>query len=299
MPEDKTAIRILSLLSLLHRDIYWPVERLAQRFGTTKRTIYRYLKDLEQMNYTIVKDEQNRYRIAASPAGKYLPEFDPDEYIFLREIVASTKPDHPLRHAILEKINENIQLPVIGGVISQQVTTNILETIQQAMHEGVRVRLVDYYSLRSDKISDRVIEPVKLIRGMRYILAVDVETASVRQFKTDRIGGAVKLKTKMSNHPDFSEWGVDDFYMNGFKGTRVKIGLTMKAANLLCEEYGVNPQSLKKEENNPYPFTYESTVYGMEGVGRFVMGLIDQVHVYGPERLKTYLRKKYIGILTE
>ena len=299
MSEDKTAIRILSLLSLLHRDIYWPVERLAQRFGTTKRTIYRYLKDLEQMNYTIVKDEQNRYRIAASPAGKYLPEFDPDEYIFLREIVASARPDHPLRHAILEKINENIQLPVIGGVVSQQVTTNILETIQQAMHEGVRVKLMDYYSLRSDKISDRVIEPVKLIRGMRYILGVDVETASVRQFKIDRIGGAVKLKTKMSNHPDISDWGVDDFYMNGFKGTRVKIGLSMKAANLLCEEYGVNPQSLKKEESNSYPFTYEATVYGMEGVGRFVMGLIDQVKVYGPERLKTYLRKKYVDVNVE
>ena len=83
--------------------------------------------------------------------------------------------------------------------------------------------------------------------------------------------------------------------MNGFKGVKVRIALTMKAANLLCEEYGVNPQSLLKNEGSPYPFTYEATVYGMEGVGRFVLGLLDQVHVISPERLKTYLRKKYVS----
>lgn len=298
MSEDKTAIRILSLLSLLHRDIYWPVDRLAQRFGTTKRTIYRYLKDLEEMNYVLVKDAQNRYKIAGSREN-VMPEFDPDEYIFLREIVASARPEHPLRQSILDKINENIQLPVIGGLAAQQVTTNILQTIQQAMQEGVCVGLHDYYSLRSDKISDRVIEPVKLIRGMRYILGIDRETGQVRQFKIDRIGGAAKLKIKMANTPDFSAWGVDDFYMNGFRGTKVKLGLTMKAANLLCEEYGVDPKSLKKDETLPYPFTYESTVYGMEGVGRFVMGLIDQVKIYSPERLKTYLRKKYADVNLE
>lgn len=299
MSEDKTAIRILSLLSLLHRDIYWPVDRLAQRFGTTKRTIYRYLKDLEEMKYTLVKDDQNRYKILPAPGAQIFPEFDPDEYIFLREIVASARPEHPLRQSILDKINENIQLPVIGGLAAQQVTTNILEIIQQAMQEGVCVGLHDYYSLRSDKISDRVIEPVKLIRGMRYILGIDRDTGQVRQFKIDRIGGAAKLKIKMANTPDFSAWGVDDFYMNGFRGTRVKLGLTMKAANLLCEEHGVDLKSLKKGDDPDFPFTYEATVYGMEGVGRFVMGLIDQVKIYSPERLKTYLRKKYVSVNLE
>jgi len=251
------------------------------------------------MNYTLVKDDQNRYRIAAPPSGKYLPEFEPDEYIYLREAVAGMKPDHPLRHTILDKINENLQLPVIGGLAARQVTTNILETIQEAMHEGVCIKLADYYSLRSDKLSDRIIEPVKLIRGMRYVLGIDRETTSVRQFKIDRIGSAIKLKTKINNQPDFSEWGVDDFFMNGFKGTKVSIGLTMKAANLLCEEYGVNQQSLRKADNSLYPFTYEAPVYGMEGVGRFVLGLIDQVKVYGPEQLKTYIRKKYVDVKLE
>ena len=295
MSEDKTAIRVLSLVSLLHRDVYWPIDRLAKRFGTTTRTIYRYLKDLESMNYTLVKDDQNRYKIASGGIQQLLPEFDPDEYMFLRETVASLRADHPLRTAILEKINDNLQLPVLGALAAHQVTAIILHTLQEAMDQGVCVRLKDYYSLRSDTVTDRVIEPIRLIRGMRYVMGIDRKTNEVRQFKIDRMSGVEKLKIKAANLPDFSEWGIDDFLMNGHKGVTVGLGLTNKAASLLCEEYGVKKETLIAQISKEFPYRYEATVYGMEGVGRFVMGLIDQVKVYGPERLKTYIRKKYVN----
>lgn len=295
MSEVKTAIRILSLVSLLHRDVYWPIDRLAKRFGTTTRTIYRYLNDLERMNYTLVKDELNRYKIASNETNRLLPEFDPDEYLFLRETVASIRADHPLRTTLLEKINDNLNLPVLGTLAAQQVTMNILRTLQEAMDEQVCVRLKDYYSLRSDTVTDRMIEPIRLIRGMRYIMGIDRKTNEVRQFKIDRMSGVEKLKIKSTNLPDFSEWGIDDFLMNGHKGISVRLGLTNKAASLLCEEYGVKKESLIVHSSKEFPFRYETQVYGMEGVGRFVMGLIDQIKVFGPERLKTYVRKKYVS----
>jgi predicted DNA-binding transcriptional regulator YafY len=224
-----------------------------------------------------------------------LPEFDPDEYLFLRETVASIRADHPLRSVILDKINDNLQLPVLGALAAQQVTVNILHKLQEAMDEGVCVRLKDYYSLRSDTVSDRVIEPIRLIRGMRYVMGIDRKTNEVRQFKIDRMSGVEKLKIKSANLPDFSEWGIDDFLMNGHKGVTVSLGLTNKAASLLCEEYGVKKETLIPQISKEFPYRYEAMVYGMEGVGRFVMGLIDQVKVYGPERLKTYIRKKYVN----
>ena len=244
MSEDKTALRILSLVSLLHRDVYWPIDRLAKRFGTTTRTIYRYLQDLETMNYTLVKDDQNRYKIASGGFHHLLPEFDPDEYMFLRETVASIRAEHPLRNAILEKINDNLHLPVLGALATQQVTVNILHKLQEAMDEGLCVRLKDYYSLRSDTVYDRVIEPIRMIRGMRYVMGIDRKTNEVKQFKIDRMSGVEKLKIKVSNPPDFSEWNIDDFLMNGHKGVTVSLGLTNKAASLLCEEYGVKQLSL-------------------------------------------------------
>jgi len=292
--EDKSAIRFLSLVSLLQRDVYWDLDRLATRLGTTKRTVYRYLEDLERLQYPIVKDVKNRYKIEKRGTTTLLPEFDPDEYIFLRETVASIRAEHPLRASILEKINDNLQLPVLGMLVTEQVNANMLHTLQEAMLEGVCVRLKDYYSLRSDSVTDRTIEPVRLIRGMRYIMGIDRKTNEVRQYKIDRMSGVEKLKTKVSNQPDFSEWRIDDFLMNGHKGITVSLGLTNKAASLLCEEYGVRQESLIEQVNKEYPYRYEAPVYGMEGVGRFVMGLIDQVKVYGPERLKTYIRKKYM-----
>lgn len=295
MSDNKSALRFLSLVSLLHRDMYWPVDRLAKRFGTTTRTIYRYLEDLERLNYHVVKDDQNRYRILGPSSQTWMPEFDPDEYIFLREAVASVQDKHPLRETILQKINDNLKLPVLGAITAQHETSRILHTLQQAMDDGVCVRLQDYYSLRSDTISDRVIEPIRMIRGMRYVLAIDRKTLSVRQFKIDRIGEAIKLKTKSTIEKGYDNWGIDDFFMNGHKGVTVALGLTTRAANLLQEEYGIPMAKLEKQKSTEFPYRYETTVYGMEGVGRFVLGLVDQIKIYSPERLKTYVGKKIVS----
>ncbi len=299
MIENKSALRMLSLVSLLHRDMAWPVDRLARRFGTSPRTIYRYLEDLERLNYNVVRDDQNRYRIEGSTNDIMLPEFEPDEYIFLREAVAAVSDRHPLREAILGKIHDNLQLPILGAITAQQEIARILHTLQTAMDEGVCVKLKDYYSLRSDTITDRTIEPVRFIRGMRYVLAIDQKSHAVRQFKIDRIGDAAKLRTKSSVEKGYDAWGIDDFFMNGHKGITVALGLTSRAANLLHEEYGIPISKLEQQKSAAFPYRYETVVYGMEGVGRFVLSLIDQIKIYAPERLRTYVHKKIMSHPTD
>lgn len=283
---------------LLQRDVYWPVEKLARRFGTSTRSVYRYLQILESQNFKLEKDDRNRYRIAA-PAEQYLPEFDPDEYIFLQEAVAAVTDKHPLREGILEKIKENLDMPALGALASHQLSANMLRSLLEAMEKGVCVRLKDYYSLHTGEIANKVIEPIRLIRGMRYVLGVDRKTGGIRQYKIDRMTGVEILKTKCTLNKKLPEYGVDDFFMNGHKGFTVRIGLTEKAANLLQEDFGVKKESLLPHPDPGFPHLYEARVFGNEGVGRFVLGLIDQVRVYSPERFKSYIRKKIISSVVD
>ncbi len=292
MTKDRTAIRLLTLLALLHKDVYWSVDRLAYRFGVTKRTIYRDLENFEELNFNVVKDEQNRYKISSHQIDYPLPEFEPDEYIFMREVLASVKEDHPLREILLSKINENLETPVTGELNLGHHHYNIIQAIAQAIDQKSCLVFEDYYSLRSDEVKDRLVLPMRFIRGMRYVLAYDVDEKQIRQFKLDRIGEVKSSKKKAAIGIQISQWNVDDFFMNGDKGFNVKIGLTARAANLLIEEYGVKKESLESVNNINYPYLYSKDVYGLEGVGRFVMGLLDQVKVYSPEKLKTYIRKK-------
>ncbi len=60
--------------------------------------------------------------------------------------------------------------------------------------------------------------------------------------------------------------------------------------NNLVEEYPLAEQHIEEKGDNRYLF--EAEVASLAGVGRFVLGLIDEVTIYYPESLKGYLKQK-------
>ena len=60
------------------------------------------------------------------------------------------------------------------------------------------------------------------------------------------------------------------------------------AKNLLIEEYPMAEQDLRKEDGK---WVLETMVSGMEGVGRFVMGLATEVKIIDSPELQNYIRE--------
>ena len=60
----------------------------------------------------------------------------------------------------------------------------------------------------------------------------------------------------------------------------------MMAKNLLIEEYPLAEQDLKKEGDK---WILETMVSGMEGVGRFVIGLAHEIKVIDSPELENYI----------
>jgi predicted DNA-binding transcriptional regulator YafY len=67
----------------------------------------------------------------------------------------------------------------------------------------------------------------------------------------------------------------------------------MLARNLLIEEYPLAEKHIKRKNDNSYVF--ETEVAGFEGIGRFALGLIDEITIHHPESLKTYIKEKFNG----
>jgi proteasome accessory factor C len=62
---------------------------------------------------------------------------------------------------------------------------------------------------------------------------------------------------------------------------------------LLREEYPLSMPYLEKndgEENRSY--TFHAPVLNFKGVGRFVLGLADEVTISGPAEFKMYIKEK-------
>ena len=58
------------------------------------------------------------------------------------------------------------------------------------------------------------------------------------------------------------------------------------AKNLLIEEYPMAEQDLRKEDGK---WILETKVSGMEGVGRFVIGLLNDIKIIDSQELDNYI----------
>ena len=76
--------------------------------------------------------------------------------------------------------------------------------------------------------------------------------------------------------------------MSSFNQTHVKLELSIMAKNLLIEEYPLAEKDLRKEGDK---WILDTMVSGMEGVGRFVIGLAHEIRILESDELKEYIRK--------
>lgn len=80
---------------------------------------------------------------------------------------------------------------------------------------------------------------------------------------------------------------LDVFRMSGEAPIHVRLALTLRARNLLLEEYPLAHAGIREEDGR---WIYDGTVRRLEGVGRFVMGLLDQVEILEGTELWDYVR---------
>jgi hypothetical protein len=70
----------------------------------------------------------------------------------------------------------------------------------------------------------------------------------------------------------------------------VKLKLNLRAASLLVEEYPLSEQYLTKINDNEW--ILETNVCSFDGIGRFVMGLLDDIEILKSKELKNFISKK-------
>ena len=76
--------------------------------------------------------------------------------------------------------------------------------------------------------------------------------------------------------------------MSGYEQTPVKLELSLMAKNLLLEEYPLAQKDLKEIDGK---WILETMVSDMAGVGRFVIGLADEIEVIDSPALRDYIRQ--------
>jgi hypothetical protein len=120
-------------------------------------------------------------------------------------------------------------------------------------------------------------------------MALDTQDKVCKQFKLDRIGEVVETETGVQFQDLHKTTATDIFHFTGDSHQWITLKLSLRAYLLLQEEFPLSlPYVAKKEDH----YQFHGPVASFEGVGRFVMGLLDEIQVVGTPAFIQFIEEK-------
>jgi proteasome accessory factor C len=281
-------MRLFQIIAVL-KSGHWTIQQLADRFDTSQRTIYRYIHLLEEVDFLIEKDFQNRYFIITSEDDPTQTVFSIEETKLIKKLIQGGTDDNPLKNTLLKKLALNSELDSMPRLFVKARLSKFVDELAIAVKNKQQVVLKNYHSANSNEIRDRLVEPIHFGDNYQSIMALDTADKVCKQFKLDRIGEIIQINKPFEFQSLHQSKDTDIFGFSGDDRTWVTLKLNMRAYLLLREEFPLAIPYLEKEEDH---YVFNGPVTNFEGIGRFAMGLIDELTIIGPDTFKAFVKKK-------
>jgi proteasome accessory factor C len=281
-------LKLFQIIAVL-KSGHFTIKQLADRFDSSARTIYRYISLLEEANFLVEQDFTNRYFIATSEDDPSQAQFTVEETKLIKKLIQAGASENPLKNTLLKKLALNSEMDAMPRLFVKAIQSRFVDQLAEAMRNKHQVMLKNYHSARSNEISDRIVEPIHFGDNYASIMALDTGDKVCKQFKLDRIGELEELNKPFEYETLHQATTTDIFSFSGKTEKWVTLHLTMKAFLLLREEFPLSVPFVEKKNDH---YLFHAPVASFEGVGRFVMGLLDEIKVVDSPEFKAFLEKK-------
>ena len=283
--------RMLRLMKMMAGNRNYTIDELAEKLGTSYRSIYRYIDTFKDCGFVVNKVRSNVYKLGKLPKSyvelKNLIYFSEEEAYVVNGLINSLDATNMLKANLKKKLSAVYDSTSIVKYVQKSEVAEHIEQLGEAIRTKKKVILKAYESAHSQEVADRFIEPFELTTNCIDVWGFDLEKQENRVFKISRIGKVCLLQDSWSNEESHQTSKTDCFRISGFTQTPIKLELSLMAKNLLIEEYPLAEIDLRHEDDR---WILETNVSGMEGVGRFVIGLASDVRVIDSPELKTYIK---------
>ena len=294
--EQPRVERTLRLMRLMSGNVYLTVGQLAKRLDTSTRSIYRYIDTFKTSGFAVEKIADSIYRLISMPTGykdlQKLVYFSEEEARVLTYLIESLDETNSLKSSLYRKLCAVCDTKSIKEYSGTSKNAANVQALGNAMKDRKTVILKDYSSSSSGTVRDRMVEPFEFTNNHIDIWAYDCEKKDVRLFKIARIGWVDILPIDWQHEDEHDKGYLDAFRMQGKTQTHVRLEMTLRARNLLCEEF---PLAIPDVTEKDGKYILDTKVSKMEGVGRFVIGLMGDIRVLDSPELVAYIND-YIRI---
>lgn len=283
--------RLLRLMKMMAGNRNYTIDELAESLGISYRSVYRYIETFKDSGFVVEKLHSNVYRLGKMPKGyidlKDLIYFTEEEAHIVNSLIDSLDSTNTLKTNLKKKLSAVYNSTSLVNYVQKKDLSAHIEVLGNAIREKKRVILESYESAHSAGISDRLIEPFEFTTNCIDIWGYDVKKKENRVFKISRIGKVKLTKEVWGNEACHKKSNTDCFRISGYELKHVRIELTLMAKNLLIEEYPLAENDINWDGEK---WILDTMVAGMEGIGRFVIGLAKEVHIIESEELKNYIK---------
>lgn len=281
--------RMLRLMKMLTANTSYTVDDIAERLDMSRRTIYRYIDTFREAGF-VIKKSGNHIRLdKESPHFKdisQLVHFTEEEAVILKRAIESIDDTNLLKQNLKRKLYSVYDNKILADTIVRGSNSTTVHSLIEAIEEHRQVILKDYRSSHGGAVRDRRVEPFAFTTNYVQVWCYDTESHSCKLFKLSRIGSVEIL-------PDGWEWEsehnmgfIDIFRMNGNERHPIRLKLGILAHNLLVEEYPLAEEHLTPTDDG---WILQTNVASYAGVGRFVVGLMDDIDIIGTPALEQYV----------
>lgn len=295
------------LLEALHgKRLGLTARRLLDALGTSKATLYRDLRLLQEAGFPIAKEEQNgevRYRLLGEPMPAVQPTYRQVLALRLaRRMLAPLQGTKILREldALLpRKPKPEGRAPVVEVPVPHVVgEPSIATAVEQAMAGGRRISFM-YAAATRGAPSLRKVDPLAMhvSDGQLYLNAFDVDRGAVRTFKFARISSAQVLDEKAEGHPEYDEGRVFAHAAKVWDGplAEVEVRISPRGARFVREWPLVPAQQIEAQEDGAV--LVRARVAGTVEALRWVLRWGKDAVVLQPAELRAAVLKELRGAI--
>jgi len=292
--ETKTH-RILRLILFLSTSYSKTKEECRDFLGIKDSAFYNYCNVLKDTGFELCQKE-----------GKYWIEYPDQDHQVLRNVLHFTEEESYLLSLVIEHLEEKPGTAIklkqkLASFLNQDKAietyiqkekSEIVLSLHRAQQQKKKILLINYASGNSLSVRNRMVEPFEFKDDFTLVWAFDIGLKQNRQFKICRMEDVLESQVPWEFERLHRSKPVDIFRNTGDLNKWVECQLSLKAKNLLVEEYPLAERFLTKHPDNRYMLKVQVAKY--EGPGRFVLGLSEDVKPLGDVGFMDYLEKKMV-----
>jgi len=267
--------------------------QLCSMVGISRRNFYYYIEFFRDCGFKVYKRGVIYSIDRHSPFFSRIAErisFTEEEAVLIRRLLDKADFGNALVANLKKKLDRFYDFDILANdELREQAAYNI-GVLYDAIKFERQVVLRGYASPHSKTTKDRLVEPFLLMNNNNEVRCFEPSSMMNKTFKVSRMQNVEMLDTEWIYKQKHRQMYTDIFMFSGEERHPVSLRLGQLSYNILKEEYPQAVPFITEEADGRHRLDLDVCSYA--GVGRFVLGLFEDIEVLGGEGFTSYMEEK-------